>query len=507
MIISIIVSLCFSYYLSLPFASVIQGGGYHTRALLRAKKYLLACGVYFLLSATLEIVMLYLAKGWLIKLLTGVVYLLTGIFVYFIHHLMRIAMHYTARLMRLLILHLPVYIISILFLHFISLGGLWAATPALAPFSLALTNVLMLPIEKRNNRRYINKAASFLRSRSGIKIGVTGSYGKTSVKHYLDLLLSFRYDVFVTPENYNTPLGIARSLESSTGREQIYILEMGARKRGDIAELCDMAQPNIGIITGIAPQHLETFGSVDEIMAEKNLLAESVPREGTVYYNLTDPLVRSLYDFRTGGKVGVGYEKADYLISEEIFTPDGSTFCLSNGGKKVRISIPAVGKACVINFALACAVAIEQGISWESLSAAGSKAIAPPHRYEVVRRDKIIVIDDSYNINPVGAAVALESLKGFKAERRLVYTSGIVELGEEEERYNRDLGAHIAEVADVIIVAYGRYGDEVVRGVGEKENAIFRVKDTAEASRLFGEILKEGDVLLIISDLPRDYLL
>ena len=506
MIISIIVSLCFAYYLSLPFASVLQGGGYHTRAFLRARKYLVACGVYFLLSATLEILIISLAKAWLIKLLTGVMYLFSGIFIFFIHHLMGIVVHYTARLIRLLLVHLPIYILLVLFLHYLSLGGLWAVTPALSPLSLALTNLLMLPIENRNNRRYIARAASILREKSGIKIGVTGSYGKTSVKHYLDLLLSLRYDVFVTPENYNTPLGIARALGSTTGREDIYVFEMGARKRGDIGELCEMVRPDQGIITGIAPQHLETFGSIHAILAEKNVLAEMVPRDGVVYYNLTDPLVRSLYEARVGCKIGVGYENADYLISAEAFTANGSTFLLSKGDKSARISIPAVGKASVINFALACAVALETGISWDLLSIAAKKSTAPPHRYEIVKRGSVTVIDDSYNINPVGAAVALDSLKEFEGKRKVIYTSGIVELGEEEKRINRDLGERIAEVADIAIVANGRYGDEVVSGIGEKKT-ILRVKDTAEASMLFREILREGDVLLIMSDLPRDYLL
>lgn len=506
MIVSIIVSLCFSYYLSLPFASVLQGGGYHTRAFLRARKYLVACGVYFLLSATLEILIISLAKAWLIKLLTGVMYLFSGIFIFVIHHLINIVVHYTARLIRLLLVHLPIYILLVLFLHFLSLGGLWAVTPALAPLSLALTNLLMLPIENRNNRRYIARAASILRERAGIKIGVTGSYGKTSVKHYLDLLLSLRYDVFVTPENYNTPLGIARALLNATGREEIYILEMGARKRGDISELCDIVYPNVGVITGIAPQHLETFGSIDDILSEKNVLAERVGREGLVFYNLTDPLVRSLYDSRVGGKVGVGYDHADYLISEESFTAQGSSLTFSKGDKSVRLHLPAVGKACVINFALACALAVEMGLSWDYLPVAGERATAPPHRFEIVKRGSVTVIDDSYNINPVGAGVALDSLREFEGTRKVVYTSGIVELGAEEVCYNRELGEKIAKVADIVIVAEGRYGDEVIRGIGEKRT-IYRVKDTQEASILFSEILRAGDVLLIMSDLPRDYLL
>ena len=160
----------------------------------------------------------------------------------------------------------------------------------------------------------------------------------------------------------------------------------------------------------------------------------------------------------------------------------------------------------MVNFALAAAVSIECGIPWESVAEIARESYAPAHRFEIVKRGDVTVIDDSYNINPIGAAAALDSLAAFAGERKVVYTSGIVELGEQEERYNRELGEHLAKVADLAIVCEGRYGDAIVRGIGNKTKVI-RVRDTREASVLFGRVLRKGDVLLIMSDLPRDYLL
>ena len=207
-----------------------------------------------------------------------------------------------------------------------------------------------------------------------------------------------------------------------------------------------------------------------------------------------------------GKKIGVGYENADYLIRNVSFSVLGATFMLVKGEKSIRITSSCVGMAFVVDFCLAAAVAIELGITWEDIAMAAKRSYPPSHRFEVVRSGDVVVIDDSYNVNPVGAAVALNSLGCFEGERKIVYTSGMVELGEEEEALNRALGEKISEVASVAIVGEGRYGDAVVRGIRENI-AVFRAADTAAASKLFESILKKGDVLLIMSDLPRDYLL
>ena len=506
MIAVILISAGLAYFLSLPFASVLQGGGYRLSALLRAKRALVSCAVYFAVSTTVESIVLYFTDGLVAFAITAVLYLFTGAFVLYIHRKMRIAMHFTRRLIRLLIAFVLLYILLFIGLTFLSMSGLWATTPVIAPFLLMATACILSPFEKRNNRRYVQKAAARFADCSATKIGVTGSYGKTGVKHYLEKLLSVSYVTLVTPENYNTPLGIAKTVGEMTGKEEMLVLEMGARRRGDIAELCDIVCPDIGVITGIAPQHLETFHSIEEIMKEKNVLAERVVKEKTVFYNLTDPLVRKLYEEREGKKLGVGYKDAEYIISEEHFDNEGSSFVLSDGERCIKVKLPAVGKSCVVNFALAAAVSIECGILWESVAEIARESYAPAHRFEIVKRGDVTVIDDSYNINPIGAAAALDSLAAFAGERKVVYTSGIVELGEQEERYNRELGEHLAKVADLAIVCEGRYGDAIVRGIGNKTKVI-RVRDTREASALFGRVLGKGDVLLIMSDLPRDYLL
>ena len=310
-----------------------------------------------------------------------------------------------------------------------------------------------------------------------------------------------------TPENYNTPLGIAKTTEDMSSETEIFLAEMGARRRGDIRELVEMTSPSIGIITGIAPQHLETFGSIEEVMAEKDELPKGV--KGTVYYNVACEGARALYDRRKGEKVSMGYREADAILSEVDISLKGTAFRLTYHGKTFSFFLPLLGKAAAEDFALAAVVAIDLGVEERSLSEAALRLSPAPHRMQPIRQGGLTILDDSYNINPVGASAALDTLGALPARHRAVYTSGMVELGKESEALNEAFGHKIGEVCDLAIVQRSVYGDTVVKGIESegKGTRVLRVADTAEAATLFSRELGSGDVLLITSDLPRDYLL
>lgn len=505
----IVISAGLAYFLSLPFVAVLQGGNYRVKTLSRAKRWIIICLFYFFLCGGISLLLSFFCGKIPLKILTLFLCGATGCFVALIHHAMKIRLTFTNRVARLLICSTLLYAFLFVWLGFTSFYALSAATPALVPFTLALSAGIVNPLERKNNARYLKKTQLKLNATSAIKIGVTGSYGKTSVKVALETLLSKRFATLVTPSNYNTPLGVAKTMEGASGKEEILVIEMGARREGEIRELCELVSPTIGVITGIAPQHLETFGSLDAIRAEKGELAKSIPEEGTVYYNLTDPEVQALYDARSGKKVGVGFEAAEYLISDLEITARGSVFRLQKEAEECEVHIPAIGIAAIVNFSLAAAVAHDLGMSLSEIAAVGERFYPASHRFEIVRSGDVTVIDDSYNINPVGANAALQSLSHFAAERRIVYTSGMVELGKEEASLNRALGKSIARCASYAIVCAGRYGDLVAEGIREEnpDLPILRVKDTAEASARFKTLLRKGDVLLIMSDLPRDYLL
>lgn len=508
MIGALILSVGIGYFYVLPFASLLQGGGYRLSAYFRrGGKYIaLSAGYFLVLLGPLVAAALFLpvVAKYILFFLAVIV---LGATLFFTAHAMRVHVTFTNRLVRLLLLSTGLSLCLFLPLHFLSLELLWAATPALSPLILCLSTLILAPFERRNNVKYIRRASEKL-GKVPLVIGITGSYGKTGVKGCLDKLISLKYRCLATPANYNTPLGIAKSVEDMSDDTEVFLAEMGARRRGDIRELVEMTRPSLGIITGIAPQHLETFGSIEEVMAEKEELAKGV-KEGCVYYNVASEGARKLYDRREERKVSVGYREADALISAPKITLEGTAFSLIYRGKTLSIFLPLLGRAAAEDFALAAVVALDLGVEEEDIIE-GAKRLSPvPHRMEVIRQGGLTILDDSYNINPVGAFAALSTLSALPAVRRAVYTSGMVELGKESDALNEAFGRKIGEVCDLAIVQRSSYGDAVVRGIESAGGGtrVLRVADTAEATTLFPREVGAGDVLLITSDLPRDYLL
>ena len=217
-------------------------------------------------------------------------------FVALIYNLLRVSkakkkLVYTARVKRMLVMHvlLSAAVPALVWLargsNFVS-GGLMLMV-SLQWILIVLPGFVMKPAEKLVGRYYINDAKKKLRAVPNLQIvGVTGSYGKTSVKFYLKSLLSARYDVLVTPESFNTPMGVVRTIrEGLKSSHEVFVCEMGARHVGDIKEICDIVHPAHGIITSIGPQHLETFFNMENIENTKFELADALPEGGMLFLN------------------------------------------------------------------------------------------------------------------------------------------------------------------------------------------------------------------------------
>lgn len=168
--------------------------------------------------------------------------------------------------------------------------------PGIVAFLFAA--IITSPIEKRRNARFVTAAKTVLAARADlIKIGVTGSYGKTTAKNLLSAFLSKEYSTCVTPGNYNTPMGIALTVRDELlADDEVFVAEMGARYRGDIRELCDIVSPSIAVITAIGTQHLETFGSEENLLVTKNELIEALPADGVAIFNGDNDGAIKLYD-------------------------------------------------------------------------------------------------------------------------------------------------------------------------------------------------------------------
>lgn len=386
-------------------------------------------------------------------------------------------------------------------------------SPALVPYTVLLAYYINKPLEKRINKKFVKKAESALEDRKDlIKIGITGSYGKTSVKEILKAFLSMKYEVLSTPESYNTPLGISKTVNNLDDNDKIFIAEMGARRQGDIKELTKMVKPDIAVITGVTAQHLETFKTLKAIESAKYELIENMPAGGKAYFSSDNDITAKMYEKCPYSKVlaGTGDKTRGSVYAENVvISLSGSKFTLVINGEKVDIETRLLGAHNVSNVALAAAVAADLGVSLKDIALAAASLKPVRHRLERIDgKNGVIVIDDGYNSNPEGFKRAIELLSAHGGKKYVV-TPGFVELGFSENEYNFKAGELIAGVADKAILV-GRGGAlHVKEGLlyqGYDPANILMVADLDEAKLKLTELLHPGDAVLFENDLMDKYL-
>ena len=366
-------------------------------------------------------------------------------------------------------------------------------------------------MEKAVDRYYINDAARILHEMPDLKvIGVTGSYGKTSVKYFLNTLLSVQYNVLHTPGNYNTTLGVVRTVrEQMKPFHEIFICEMGAREVGDIKEICDLVHPDYGIITSIGPQHLQSFHTIENIIGTKFELADAVPSAGSVFLNYDNEYIRAHKTDKNVVSYGTAGEDVMYRAYDITVSPRGSAFKMKDrNGDEHEFHTKLVGSHNVQNIAGAIAVAHTLGISMERLRYPVKQLESVPHRLQLVRQGNRILLDDSYNSNKNGFKAALDTLAMFR-ELRILMTPGMVELGEKQYAENKEAGVYAADKCDYAVLVGKEQTKPIQDGLLEAGFAVNRmiVVDTLqEAFQMVNAIPDEKQkVVLIENDLPDNY--
>ncbi len=385
-------------------------------------------------------------------------------------------------------------------------------TPVLVPYLVLLAYYINEPYEKFSNKKHITRCKQILSQYPNlIRIGVTGSFAKTSVKEILNVILSQKYKVLCTPNSYNTPLGIAKTVKRLDETYDVFIAEMGARRMGDIKELTNIVNPNYAVITGVTFQHLETFKIFENIAKTKYEIIENMPTGKAVFSSDNKTSIEMFESCKLEKKLA-GVEK---LKNSSIFASDmkcdenGSTFTLNINEKKIKVSTVLLGKHNVSNICLAVAVADFLGIDETSIAEAINSLKPIKHRLEVIKTSSgVTVIDDSYNSNPEGAKSALEVLKAFKGKKFMV-TPGIVELGFLEGEENYKLGVKMASVVDVAILVGRSRALRIREGLlsqGVDSEKIIIVKNLDEAKAELNKRVTQGDVVLFENDLPDKYI-
>ena len=324
------------------------------------------------------------------------------------------------------------------------------------------------------------------RSRLGaLVVGITGSVGKTSVKDMTAAVLGRRYRTAASERSFNNELGVPLTLANAADGTQAAVIEMGARGRGHIRLLCDVARPTVGVVTAVAPAHVELFGSVDEVAAAKSELVEDLPSAGTAVLNADDERVAAMAG-RTPGRVvtysaaGAGADiVADGLVLDDELRPR-FTMRTPSGSVDVELAVRGVHQAA--NALAAAAAALACGVGLADVAAGLADAELSPWRMDLRRSPSgAWVLNDAYNANPASMAAALRSLAALPARRHVAVLGFMAELGADGPAAHADVAALAADLGiDVVAVGTDLYG----------------MSPVADAVAALG-VLGDGDAVLV----------
>ncbi len=381
-----------------------------------------------------------------------------------------------------------------------------------------LSNIINMPIEAQINQYYYKDAQKIMAKNPNLTvIGITGSYGKTSTKNVLYQMLSKDFNVLMTPESFNTKMGLTRTIRTYLKpTHQILIAEMGAKEVGDIKELCDFVHPTMGIITSIGPQHLETFKTLENVISTKGELFKCLPPGGTAFINLDDENILKLpkrgdlnyIHFTANSTFDHLKVSADYVIEDIHLSGKGSSFTLAHtpSKKKVRLNTKLLGRHNLSNIISGVAVALELGVPMDRLNTLILDIKPVEHRLSYRRvNDTYTLLDDAFNSNPIGSKMALEVLDRFEGQSKIIITPGMIELGSESYHLNKQFGEHISRVCDFVILVGRKQTEPIQDGLSAcnyPASQIYVASNLSDALRKLDEIISKDDVVLIENDLP-----
>jgi len=386
---------------------------------------------------------------------------------------------------------------------------------SLSPLVLLTANLLLQPVEKSIQEGFIAEAKEKLRQVDPIIIGITGSYGKTSVKTMLGEALNTAVaPTFYPQKGYNSVMGVTREIrERLSFGIKFAVIEMGAYGIGSIRRACSLTPPKVAIVTAVGLVHVESFGSPENIYKAKSELVQALPRDGILVANGDNPGARRMAaEFGPTITALYGLDASigplDCTLKDLQVSPDGSKFKVCWKGEEYEASTVQLGTPAVSNFLAAfCCACLLGGDPRSVLTALHS---LPPvsNRLEIKKHGEVTYLNDAYNSNPVGFKAALEILKMMPGKKKLLMTPGMIELGEKQFEENKDCAKVAAAFCDLVIVVSTPNREALVAGLKEGglvEDSIKVVDTREEAFAILASEQMPGDVILIENDLPDLY--
>ena len=397
------------------------------------------------------------------------------------------------------------YAVLILYENYFLTGIVSVYLPYLLVYLVA---IITYPIEELIKKRYENEARQILDKMDNlIKIGITGSYGKTSTKNIINDIVSDNYFTLMTPASFNTPMGITRTIrEQLKPIHEVFVCEMGADKINDISYLMNFIKPKFGVVTSIGPQHLSTFGTIGNIVYEKMKEIELLPSDGIGIINVDNELIAN-YQIKNNCKiirVGIDNQNADYVAKNIKYTSEGSSFSVKIGNKSYKFNTLLLGKNNITNILIGIAAAVELNIDIKDIvkKVSGIKQIS--HRLEVKRMNNMTFIDDAFNSNPVGSKMAIDVLQNMNG-KKIVITPGMIDLGKIQDKTNEEFGEYMADKVDYVLLVAEKQTKPIYNGLvksGFDSNKIKVFENTKDAINYAYANFTSDDTILIENDLP-----
>ncbi len=411
-----------------------------------------------------------------------------------------------------------------LFLFFFLLAGMLARVTGASYIGLAIADAIMfpaswvfvmligLPTRAYHAYKIRNAMDVFRRHAPMTVIGITGSYGKTSVKDYLATILSERYETLKTLHSRNSPIGIAeRILSGLTDRHEVFVVEMGAYKKGEIEAMTRMVKPRIGIVTAVNAQHQDLFGSLDTTAQAKYELIAGLTGDKTAILNFDNPFTRAMGITARKSGCRVRYWSTDpgttadaapdgtdlFRVTDTVATARGISFSVRHGRETVRVTAPVIGAYQAGNLCAAIIAADSAGMTLHE-AARAARNVKPADK--VMRTEHGIhgstFIDDTFNNNPDAALAAIEYLKTAGGKKYLVFQP-MIELGGYADTSHERVGMAAGTVCDSVILTNGSHYGSFAAGMKKaKRHAALSVMNAEAAADYIAGNAGRGDTVL-----------
>lgn len=379
------------------------------------------------------------------------------------------------------------------------------------PFALMLAALALSPAEKRLQEHYLGEAKQILKDVAPFTIGITGSYGKTGAKAALgDLLNQTLGPTFWPRKSINTVMGITRTIRELMKPTHKYaVIEMGAYNIGSIKRLCDFTPPRAALVTAVGIMHLERFGSPENVYKAKSEIAQAVAADGILVCNGDSPNARRMArEHAKKTTLLYGFDLSagplDAFASDISFDEKGTAFTIHWNGERYPGQTPLLGRPALLNalgaFTMACALGAKPAFAVACLGN------LPPvdNRLVLEKTSTVSYLRDAYNSNPTGFDAALEVLRALPAERRIVISPGMIELGDQQFEQNKNLARVAASSCDLFFLVGHTNREAILAGLKEAQFPATKIimSDTrGEAFMLLGEQQRKGDLILIENDL------